>query len=124
MGSTAGAALGAPPLTGRVVWVTDGDTVRLESGERVRIADIDAPETRAGQAHCRAEIVRGARSTRIARALLDNRYVSIERVGISYGRTVARLRLNGADVATLLVSQDVARWWRRGKPKPIWCPTG
>jgi micrococcal nuclease len=81
--STAVAAHGKPLAIDRIVWVTDGDTVRLESGERVRIADIDAPETRAGQARCQAEIVRGTRSTGIARALLDGRSVSIERVGIS-----------------------------------------
>jgi endonuclease YncB( thermonuclease family) len=35
---------------GRVHTVTESDTFRLESGERIRIANIDAPETRAGQA--------------------------------------------------------------------------
>jgi micrococcal nuclease len=40
----------APPDRARVGYVIDGDTFRLESGERIRIAGIDAPETRAEQA--------------------------------------------------------------------------
>lgn len=122
--STTVVAQDAPPATGRIVWVTDGDTVRLESGERIRIADIDAPETRTGQARCRAEILRGERSTDIARRLLDGRIVAIERVGVSYSRTVARLRVDGTDVAQLLVAQDVGRWWHRGISKPAWCAAG
>lgn len=43
-----------PPDNGRVGYVIDGDTFRLESGERIRIAGIDAPEIHAGQARCRA----------------------------------------------------------------------
>src|SRR3546814_14865496 len=40
--------------SGRVARVTDGDTFRLESGERIRIAGIDAPEThQIGRASCR-----------------------------------------------------------------------
>lgn len=38
----------APPGQGRVGYVIDGDTFRLQSGERIRIAGIDAPETHAG----------------------------------------------------------------------------
>src|SRR3546814_18800527 len=38
--------------SGRVARVTDGDTLRLESGERIRIAGIDAPEPHADQHHC------------------------------------------------------------------------
>lgn len=35
---------GSAPRFVRVAWVFDGDTCRLESGERVRLAGIDAPE--------------------------------------------------------------------------------
>ena len=38
----AGAADGQD--SGRVAWVTDGDTFRLESGERIRIAGVDTPQ--------------------------------------------------------------------------------
>ena len=109
------------PQSGVVSWVTDGDTFRLESGERIRIAGIDAPETQPGNARCRAELARGKTATRAAIALLKGRTVRIERVGRSYDRTVARVRLDGRDVAALLVAKGAARWWPRGKPKPNWC---
>ena len=111
----------APPGQGRVGHVIDGDTFRLESGERIRIAGIDAPETQAGQARCRAEIVLGRAATVRARALLDGRTVTILRVGRSYNRTVARVTLAGRDVGTELVATGVARWWPRWQSKPDWC---
>ncbi|MFL0415739.1 thermonuclease family protein [Sphingomonas sp. 179-A 2A2 NHS] len=109
------------PQSGVVAWVTDGDTFRLKSGERIRIAGIDAPETQPGNARCRAELARGKAATRAAIALLKGRTVEIERVGRSYNRTVARVRLDGRDVATTLVEQGAANWWPHGKPKPNWC---
>jgi endonuclease YncB( thermonuclease family) len=111
----------APQATGRIAWVTDGDTVRLESGERIRIAGVDAPETQPGNAKCKAELARGKAATAKAVTLLRGRTVTVERVGRSYNRTVARIRLHGRDVAALLVDRGAARWWPRGKPKPDWC---
>lgn len=108
------------PQSGVVAWVTDGDTFRLESGERIRLAGIDAPETQPGNAKCRAELARGKQATRAAIALLKGRTVEIERVGRSYNRTVARVRLDGRDLAETLVDKGIARWWRRGKAKPDW----
>ncbi len=111
----------ADGTTGRVAWVIDGDTFRLASGERIRIAGIDAPETRADQAKCPAEVERGRAATRDATALLRGRMVSIERVGRSYGRTVARITLDGRDLSGELVARGVALPWPRGRPKPDWC---
>lgn len=111
----------AAAQSARVAYVIDGDTFRLEGGERIRIAGIDAPETQPGQAKCRAEIVRGQAATRDARALLAGRTVTIERVGRSYNRTVANVRLNGRDVATMLVDRGIAARWPRGRPRPDWC---
>jgi micrococcal nuclease len=110
-----------PPQSGVVAWVTDGDTFRLESGERIRIAGIDAPETQPGNAKCKAEIQRGKAATRRAIALLKGRAITFERVGRSYKRTVASVRLGGRDLATMLVETGSARWWPRGKAKPDWC---
>lgn len=109
------------PQSGVVAWVTDGDTFRLESGERIRIAGIDAPETRPGHAKCRTELVRGRQATQAMIALLKGRTVEIERVGRSYNRTVARVRLGGRDLGEMLVEKEIARWWPRGRPKPDWC---
>jgi len=114
------AATGAP-LNGRIAYVTDGDTFRLESGERIRIAGIDAPELHRNQAKCAREVERGQDARRRAIALLDGKTVELIRVGRSYNRTVAEVRLGGGDVATLLVTRGIARWWPRGRPKPDWC---
>lgn len=111
----------APADQGRVRYVIDGDTFRLESGERIRIAGIDAPETHAGQAKCRGEIALGRSATARARTLLDGRNVTITRVGRSYNRTVARVTLAGRDVGSELVATGVARWWPRWQRKPDWC---
>ena len=107
--------------TGRIRYVTDGDTFRLESGERIRIANIDAPETHTDQAKCRAEIVLGEAAAERARGLLDHRTVTFERVGRSYNRTVARVTLDGRDLGERLVTMGVARPWPHHKPKPDWC---
>lgn len=120
-GPSAPAAARTAPSRGVIAWVNDGDTVRLSSGERVRIAGIDAPETQVGQAKCQREIERGKAATARARGLLQGRAVDIARVGRSYWRTVARLTLEGRDVAEILVANGVAQRWPHYAPKPDWC---
>jgi endonuclease YncB( thermonuclease family) len=118
-----GAAADAPARLqkGEVRYVTDGDTFRLTSGERIRIADIDAPETQVRQAKCRLEIRRGEAASRRARTLLEGKAVTFERVGRSYNRTVARVRLDGRDLGETLVAMGAAKQWLRRQPKPDWC---
>lgn len=115
------ATAATPSDQASVRYVTDGDTFRLITGERIRIAGIDAPENHADQARCPAELALGDAAAAPASALLDGRTVAIERVGRSYDRTVARVTLDGRDLASLLVDMGVARWWPRGRPKPDWC---
>jgi micrococcal nuclease len=110
--------------TSTVQSVTDGDTFRLASEERIRIANIDAPETRKGQARCQAERRLGETAKRRLAALIAGKTVRLARVGRSYDRTVAQVDFNGQDLATILVAQGDAAWWRRGTPKPRWCPAG
>jgi endonuclease YncB( thermonuclease family) len=74
----------APGEEARVRYVADGDTCRLTSGERIRIAGIDAPETHPNQARRRAEMVLGEAAAARARAMFDGRDVTIVRVGRSY----------------------------------------
>lgn len=120
---SAGLLLGAaaPPRQASVAYVIDGDTFRLASGERIRIAGIDAPETRPGQAKCRREIAAGRAATATARGLLQGRTVRLARLGRNYNRTVARVTLDGRDVAGELVRLGASRWWPRGQRKPDWC---
>lgn len=111
----------APPRQASVAYVIDGDTFRLASGERTRIAGIDAPETQPGHAKCGREIAAGRAATTTARGLLQGRTVRLGRLGRSYSRTVARVTLDGRDVAGELVRLGAARWWPRGQRKPDWC---
>ena len=122
------AALTTPPAgaadydgSGRVAWVTDGDTFRLASGERIRIAGIDAPETHRDQARCAGEVALGLRAKNRATRLLAGRDVMFHRIGRSYNRTVATVILDGHDLGTELVQVGVAASWPRGRPKPNWC---
>ena len=103
----------AAPEQGRIRYVTDGDTFRLESGERIRIARIDAPETHADQAHCASELRHGETAAARARAMLDHKVVSFIRIGRSYNRSVARVWLDGRDVAAIFVDAGIARASRR-----------
>ena len=107
--------------SGRIAWVTDGDTFRLESGERIRIAAIDAPETHRDQARCAGEVALGLRAKDRATALLSGRSVTFHRVGRSYNRIVATVTLDGQDVGSELVRMGIAAWWPHGRPKPAWC---
>lgn len=106
---------------GRVGWVIDGDTFRLKSGERIRIAGIDAAEIHRDQAKCAGEIVLGLQAKDRATALLAGRDVTFRRVGRSYNRTVAVVVLDGQDLGSELVQIGAATWWPRGRPKPAWC---
>ncbi|MBZ9648152.1 thermonuclease family protein [Sphingobium sp. 3R8] len=107
--------------TGTVRTVTDGDTFRLTSGERIRIAGIDAPETQAQRALCPAERRRGEAAKARLTTMIAGRSIRFTRVGRSYNRTVATVRHGGHDLATRLVESGDARWWPRGKTKPDWC---
>lgn len=107
--------------------VHDGDTIRLCSGERIRIASIDAPELlrseRCSPANVRrlagganpawCDYDRGARSRDALAAFLDRGAVAIQRTGVDrYGRTLARITVNGRDAGLYLISIGLARRWR------------
>lgn len=103
-----------------IAGVHDGDTLRLVTGERIRIADIDAPELR-GSPSCRGykaarhwcDYTLGIRSRDALRAFLATGRVRIQRQGFDrYGRTLATVTVNGRDAGAYLVGQGLARWWR------------
>lgn len=108
----AGAALCASPS------VHDGDTIRC-GAERIRIANIDAPELpdspkcrdrrRAGS-WCDYEL--GYKSRDALQAFLTGGSARIQRMGPDkYGRTLARVTVNGKDVGAYLVGLGLAHWW-------------
>jgi micrococcal nuclease len=110
-----------------VATVHDGDTVRLCSGERVRIANIDAPEL-AGSPRCtaasRARLVtsrnpawcdyqRGEQARAILAQLIASGSPRIIRIGTDrYGRTLARITVNGRDAGATLIALGLARRWQ------------
>ena len=99
--------------------VVDGDTFYIE-GAKVRIADIDAPETHPPR--CPYEAQLGNQATEKLHALLNSGAVtmtSIDRDRDIYGRLLRNVSVNGADVGEAMVSAGVAREYAGGR-RP-WC---
>jgi endonuclease YncB( thermonuclease family) len=99
--------------------VVDGDTFWI-GGQKVRIADIDAPETH--DYRCRSELELGERAARDLQALLNSGAVtmtSIDRDRDVYGRLLRNVSVNGRDVGETLLSEGVARAYAGGRRS--WC---
>lgn len=106
-------------LTCQSVTVHDGDSIRC-GAERIRIANIDAPEMpdspkckdgRRQYAWCDFQVAYEAREA--LSVLLSQGEVKIKRLGIdSYGRTLARVTVNGIDAGEYLIGNGLARRWR------------
>ncbi len=117
------AAKGRFAVCGGGVWrecVIDGDTIRLR-GATIRLADINAPETKS--AKCRTERELGRQATERLRALLNAGPFTLARAGArdidKYGRKLRILRRDGRSLGDVLVTEGLARRWtgrRRG-----WC---
>lgn len=115
----AGAALAAkavPEWTGRVTSVSDGDSLWVQPAEagakavEIRLADIDAPEI------CQAW---GPQARDALKDQVTGKTVTVRVVGHDgYGRTLAKLGLDGQDISAWLVQEGHA-WsnrtrWDRG----------
>ncbi|MDB5715600.1 MAG: thermonuclease family protein [Sphingomonadales bacterium] len=99
--------------------VVDGDTFWID-GEKVRIADIDAPETH--QPRCPQEKALGDAATERLHALLNAgsfRLASISRDTDRYGRKLRIVVRNGSSIGEELVAEGLAREWD-GARHP-WC---
>lgn len=107
--------------------IHDGDTVRLCSGERVRLAGIDAPEMQGSPrctarnrtrlaasknpAWCDAQLGRDSRDA--LRTFLGSGDAKIQRTGTDrYGRTLATVSVNGRDAGQYLIARGLAKPWR------------
>ena len=102
--------------------VHDGDTIRC-GDERIRIADIDAPEL-PGSPRCDPQHLRtganpswcdydkGYQARDALAAFLSHGPVIVHRHGADrYGRTLAELTVNDRDAGDYLISLDLARRW-------------
>ncbi|GGC70416.1 thermonuclease family protein [Chelatococcus reniformis] len=131
-------ALAAAPATaetvdGRRITIIDGDTVALPAPspgapqERVRLLDVDTPET--WQSRCEDELAVGLIAKQRLRELLAGP-VTVERHGHDrYRRTLARLYAGGREVGAVLLSEELAVRWRPGRDAweqrlAHWCPRG
>lgn len=102
--------------------VVDGDTIEdAATSVRYRLANIDAPET-GENAKCFHERRVGEWAASVANKLMSGAgVVSVRRTRRvdRYGRTVAYVFLDGADLGDLLTARGLARRWH-GKRRP-WC---
>lgn len=99
--------------------VVDGDTIWFR-GQKIRVADIDAPETH--DYRCASEKALGDRATRRLHDLLESGPITllpIDRDEDIYGRKLRIVQVNGKSVGDALVSEGLARWYGAGR-RP-WC---
>lgn len=103
----------------RITCVVDGDTFWLR-GEKVRIADINAPETH--QAGCAAEQALGRRATVRLAALLNAGPFELAVRGRGtdrYGRALRVVTRGGRSLGAQLVAEGLAEPWRGRRSD--WC---
>ena len=99
--------------------VVDGDSFWM-AGERIRLADIDAPETHPSR--CREEARLGRAATERLQALLSEGPVTLEptdRDTDRYGRKLRIATRDGVSLGAQLVEEGLARRWE-GRRRP-WC---
>lgn len=100
--------------------VVDGDTIWLDGG-KIRIADIDAPETHPPR--CAREADLGGRATQRLLVLVNAAPFSLGAIGSRtedrYGRQLRVLTRDGQSLGDILVSEGLARTWG-GRREP-WC---
>lgn len=99
--------------------VVDGDTFWMD-GTKIRIADIDAPETHPSR--CPEEARLGTAATQRLQALLNAGPVTLEtgdRATDRYGRALRIVTRGGKSLGEQLVSEGLARRWT-GRRQP-WC---
>lgn len=109
---------GAP----RVTCVVDGDTFWLH-GEKIRIADINAPET--AQAACPREAALGQRAKLRLAALLNGgriELIAVDRERDRYGRLLRTVRRDGRSLGAVLIAEGLAEPWRGRRSD--WCGGG
>ena len=100
--------------------VIDGDTLRY-GGMTIRLADIDAPETR--QSRCASEAALGRQATHALLAVMNDGPFELVPVGFRdedrYGRKLRVVARGGVSVGDALVERGLARPWE-GRRRS-WC---
>lgn len=114
----AAALAGDQPFICTQLQVHDGDSIRC-AGERIRIENIDAPELpdspkcHPPRSYAWCDYQAGFASRDALIAFLGRGQIMVQRTGTDrYGRTLARVSVNGKDAGAYLVSKGHAHWWR------------
>ena len=99
----------AETFTGKVEWVTDGDSINVAregKSVRVRLFGIDCPEM---------DQKYGKEAKEVARELAFGKVVSIESKGKDrYGRTIGRVKLpSGKSLSRELIRAGACWWYKR-----------
>ncbi len=103
----------------RTTCVIDGDTFWLD-GEKIRIADINAPETHSAQ--CSYEQELGDAATRRLIVLLNAGPITLEAGSRSrdrYGRLLRTVSRHGRSLGEQLVAEGLAERWQGHRRN--WC---
>lgn len=101
--------------------VVDGDTFWL-NGQKIRVADIDTPETH--PARCPGEAALGDAATRRLQELLnagDFSLRSVDRDRDRYGRLLRVVERDGQSLGDMLIAEGLARPYAGGI-RAGWCP--
>ncbi|MEO8698867.1 MAG: thermonuclease family protein [Kofleriaceae bacterium] len=91
---------------GVVARVVDGDTIELETGEKIRYLMVNTPETTGGKNECF-----GQNAVTFNTDLVLGKTVELEydvQCKDMFGRTLAYVRVDGMEVNTLLVERGFA----------------
>ena len=95
------------PSTGKVTRVIDGDTIELESGQRIRYLLVDTPETTAGKNDCY-----GSQAVDFNKMQVEGQTVSLayDEAGCKdrYDRLLAYVSVGGKEVNKALVENGLA----------------
>lgn len=104
---------------GGINCIVDGDTLYYQ-GVKIRIADIDTPETH--EPRCPEEARKGSTATRRLHALLNAGAFSLEPIDRDedvHGRKLRILTRGGESLGGVLVGEGLARWYAGGRQP--WC---
>jgi len=112
-------------VDGARLYVHDGDTVRLVTGERVRLAGIDTPELPPSAACDREVRLALEAKARLLELVREADQVTLHRPpgerrdADRYGRLLRDLQVDGRDVGDILIAEGLAQAWRGRKAE--WC---
>ena len=96
-GSTCG------PATGVVARVIDGDTIELETGERIRYLLVNAPETTGGKNECYGQNASQFNTDLVLGKTVELQYDSV--CTDRFGRLLAYVSVDGTEVNTTMVER-------------------